>query len=432
MSGVTDLPRRPFKGIMSFAPLLSRNWFARLTRNWFALLTRNWFALLTAIALGWGRLSVAVDADPSADGWEVTAESEAAIDRGLRWLAANQGPEGNWGSNDLGLVAVGALAFLSAGHLPGIGEHGEACERALTYVVTKAKPSGLINIAEARRDMYNHGLATFVLGQAYGMTGDARVGKVLDRALKLIARTQGPVGGWGYEARPQDGDLSLSVMQAKALRSAVDSGFEIPPSVIEKAITNVRGHYFPKGGNAKSPEAELRKLPGQFTYAKGGGNATVAMAAAGVVCLQEFGQYDDWRIAKSMEPVAAAITAFKPQAAHNGQLPLDAYTLNYVGQSLYQVGGPGWREHYPKLRDAVVGSQVLDSKNPANDGKWGAGGHVGGKPGDLYGTAVAVFVLAIPNRYLPILQEGRAEVGQPGDDARAPARAASAGRGPPR
>ena len=189
-------------------------------------------SLLTAVVLVWGRLDAAAVASDAADGWEITAESEAAIDRGLRWLAANQCPEGNWGSNDLGLVAVGALAFLSAGHLPGIGEHGEACERALTYVVTNAKPSGLLNIAAPGRDMYNHGLATFVLGQAYGMTGDARVGKVLDRALKLIARTQGPVGGWAYEAKPQDGDLSLSVMQAKALRSAVDSGFEIPPSVI--------------------------------------------------------------------------------------------------------------------------------------------------------------------------------------------------------
>lgn len=381
-------------------------------------------SLLTAVALVWGRLDAAAVASDATAGWEITPESEAAIDRGLRWLAANQGPEGNWGSNDLGLVAVGALAFFSAGHLPGIGEHGAACERAITYVVTNAKPSGLLNIAGPKRDMYNHGLATFVLGQAYGMTGDARVGKVLDRALKLIARTQGPIGGWAYEAKPQDGDLSLSVMQAKALRSAVDSGFEIPPSVIEKAITNVRGHYWPQGGNPNRPEAELKKLPGRFTYGKGGGNATVAMAAAGVVCLQEFGQYDDWRIAKSMEPVTAAIAALKPNVTHNGQLPLDAYTLNYVGQSLYQVGGPGWREHYPKLRDAIVGSQVIDPKNSAADGKWAAVAHVGDKPGDLYGTAVAVFVLGIPNRYLPILQEGRAE-----DDT--PATASSGGE-PPR
>ena len=360
--------------------------------------------------------------------WEITAESEAAVERGLRWLAANQGPEGNWGSNDLGLVAVGGLAFLSAGHMPGIGEHGEACERALSYVVKNAKPSGLLNIADGRRDTYNHGLATFVLGQAYGMTSDARVGKALDRALKLIARMQGPVGGWGYEAKPQDGDLSLSVMQAKALRSAVDSGFEIPPSVIEKAIVNVRGHYTPQGGNPNRPEAELRKIPGQFTYSKGGGSPTVAMAAAGVVCLQEFGQYDDWRIAKSMERVTTDIAKIKPAKAHNGQMPFDAYTLNYVGQSLYQVGGPGWKQHYPALRDALVGSQVIDPKNPANDGKWAAGNHVSGKPGDLYGTAVAVFVLSIPNRYLPILQEGKIDEPQ----AAAVSRAAVFSGGPRR
>ena len=371
--------------------------------------------------------SAAAAADDDGD-WEITAESDAAVEGGLRWLAANQGPEGNWGSNDLGLVAVGGLAFLSAGHMPGIGEHGEACERALSYVVKNAKPSGLLNIADGRRDTYNHGLATFVLGQAYGMTSDARVGKALDRALKLIARMQGPVGGWGYEAKPQDGDLSLSVMQAKALRSAVDSGFEIPPSLIEKAIVNVRGHYTPQGGNPNRPEAELRKIPGQFTYAKGGGNPTVAMAAAGVVCLQEFGQYDDWRIAKSMERVTTEIAKIKPAKAHNGQMPFDAYTLNYVGQSLYQVGGPGWKQHYPALRDALVGSQVIDPKNPANDGKWAAGNHVSGKPGDLYGTAVAVFVLSIPNRYLPILQEGKIDEPQ----AAAVSRAAVFSGGPRR
>jgi hypothetical protein len=130
------------------------------------------------------------------------------------------------------------------------------------------------------------------------------------------------------------------------------------------------------------------------------------MAAAGVVCLQEFGQYDDWRIPKSMEPVTAAIAAVKPQAQHNGTMPFDAYTLNYIGQSLYQVGGKGWNDHYPKLRDCLVASQQLEAKNPAHNGKWAAQGQVGGKPGELYSTSVAVFILAIPNRYLPILQEG--------------------------
>ena len=349
------------------------------------------------------------DISPASGEWEITPETAAAIEQGLAWLAANQTAAGNWESNDLGLVGVGALAFLANGHMPGVGKYGDNVERALSFIVANAKPSGLLNMADQRRDMYNHGLATFVLGQAYGMTNDPRIGRALDKALKLIARMQGPGGGWGYVAKPEDGDLSLCVMQAKALRSAVDSGLEIPAEVIDRAIARVRLHYHPKHGKRNAPEAELKQGPGQFTYGVGGGNPTVAMAAAGVICLQEFGQYDDWRIPKSMEPVTQAIAAVKPQPQHNGTMPFDAYTLNYVGQSLYQVGGTGWREHYPKLRDSLVASQRRDPKNPAIDGSWNAGAHVDGKSGTLYGTAVAVFVLAIPNRYLPILQEGRSD-----------------------
>ena len=111
--------------------------------------------------------------------WEITPESEQALQRGLEWLAHNQGPQGNWSSDDVGLVSSGALAFLAAGHAPGRGPHGETVRRALSYVMRNAQPSGLLNIANERRDMYNHGLSTFVLGQAYGTTGDRRLGLVL-------------------------------------------------------------------------------------------------------------------------------------------------------------------------------------------------------------------------------------------------------------
>ncbi len=54
-----------------------------------------------------------------------------------------------------------------------------------------------------------------------------------------------------------------------------------------------------------------------------------------------------------------------------------------------------------------MASQVQEPSNQANDGMWHSSGHVGGRPGNLYATSVACFVLAIPNRYLPILQEGK-------------------------
>ena len=133
------------------------------------------------------------------------------------------------------------------------------------------------------------------------------------------------------------------------------------------------------------------------------------MAAAGVVCLQEFGQYEDWRIPKSMSFVSASIQKLGRRKGRDGHLPFDAYTLYYVGQALYQVGGPTWRENYPLLRDSLVDSQVSERSGSKDAGKWDSSGHVGGRPGELYGTAVGCFILAIPNRYLPILQEGRIE-----------------------
>ncbi len=58
-----------------------------------------------------------------------------ALQRGLEWLARNQGRDGNWDSNDLGLVGMGALAYPSAGHLPGRGPYGEVVQRALDHEV---------------------------------------------------------------------------------------------------------------------------------------------------------------------------------------------------------------------------------------------------------------------------------------------------------
>lgn len=339
--------------------------------------------------------------------WEITPQSEQALELGLEWLARNQGPEGNWESNDLGLVSMGVLAFLAAGHTPGRGKYGANVERALSYILKSAKPSGLLNIADPHRDMYNHGLTTFVLGQAHGITNDQGISPVLDRALKLIQNTQCRDGGWDYRAQAQQNghDLSLAVMQAKALRGAVDSGLEVAPEVIDLAIKSVRDHYRTKSGKRGGDDPALQAEPGQFTY--DGNRGTLAMAACGVVCLQEFGQYEDWRIGKNLEMIGREIEQLKLPNKNEGHVPWDAYTLYYVGQALYQVGGQPWQANYPKLRDHLAAGQFRDPNDPSRHGSWHAGQHVGGKPGQLYGTAVGCFILAIPNRYLPILQEGK-------------------------
>jgi len=83
--------------------------------------------------------------------------------------------------------------------------------------------------------------------------------------------------------------------------------------------------------------------------------------------------------------------------------------MYYVAQGLYQVGGARWRDNYPLIRDAIISTQhTIDRNRPSHAGSWETH-KVGGKPGQLFGTSVAVFALSIPNRYLPILQEGETE-----------------------
>ena len=113
------------------------------------------------------------------------------------------------------------------------------------------------------------------------------------------------------------------------------------------------------------------------------------MAAAGVVCLQEFAQYDDWRIEKSMEVVAAAVRDMaKPSDPKKGPLPSDEqffpYAIYYIGQALYQVGGSHWQTCYPLLRDYLVHSQI-HAPQPERDGMWEAHGSVQTETGaDVY------------------------------------------------
>jgi len=81
-----------------------------------------------------------------------------------------------------------------------------------------------------------------------------------------------------------------------------------------------------------------------------------------------------------------------------------------VSQALYQMGGKLWQDGYPLIRKAVVDSQSRKGNDnnlgAESHGSWTAG-RVGGKSGLMFGTAVGVFTLNIPNRFLPILQQGK-------------------------
>ena len=127
----------------------------------------KWAVFIAVCALAGLSLPLCADENPH----EITPLSEAALERGLAWLAKNQGSDGSWGTSDLGLVSMGALAYMSAGHSPGLGRYGRELERALEFIASRSRPSGLLNIADSQRDILGPWIFDFDLSEI----GRARV-----------------------------------------------------------------------------------------------------------------------------------------------------------------------------------------------------------------------------------------------------------------
>lgn len=313
-----------------------------------------------------------------AQGETLAPEVERAIHDGLQYLATHQAGDGSWktetkGSNQMGLMGLAILAFMANGHIGDGGSYADTTNRGIDYLVRQARPNGLLNIASSHYDMYNHGLATLALIEAYGMTGDPEVRRVLDKAVDLIVRCQGPEGGWTYSATRGTHDSSISVMQLLALRAARSVGFAIDAEVINRAHAYVRSCYRGK----------------RFGYQPGGGGASYALTASGTVSLLAAGR------TAAVDPATAggleSLTEDTRNQGVNAQYYF--YATYYAALAAKLAGESGYQDIYPPIVRTLLQSQHAD-------GSWR-----GGSTGRIMNTSVAVFVLSLPQDMLPLCYE---------------------------
>ena len=153
------------------------------------------------------------------------------VTRGLKYLATQQEENGSFGrgrfANHVAITSLAGLAFMSGGHVPGRGIYGDKVQGALEFVLDHCQESGLIAAQTAHGPMYGHGFATLFLGEIYGMSpSDDRVRTALEKAVDLIVRTQNREGGWRYQPVPVDADVSVTICEVMALRSARNAGIK--------------------------------------------------------------------------------------------------------------------------------------------------------------------------------------------------------------
>ncbi len=320
------------------------------------------------------------DAPAAVRGDEITAGQEASVAKGLAWLARAQGRDGAYGqgggsNKHAGITALAGLAFMQAGNLPGRGKYGENVQKCLDFVLASCQESGLISSDNSHGPMYGHGFATLFLGEVYGMTGDENVKEKLQRAIRLIQKTQNREGGWRYQPVPYDADISVTITQVMALRAARDAGIKVEKEVIDNAIKYVRACRNPDGG---------------FSYmanSGGGGGSGFARTAAGVATLYYAGISEGEEITAGL----AYLKQFTPRKGPGGAKVEGHYFYGnyYAVQAMFLAGGDNWATFYPAIRD-----QLIVRQNP--DGRWS------GEAGEDYGTSMALIILQMPNRYLPV------------------------------
>lgn len=313
---------------------------------------------------------------------ELTPETRKAVDKGLAWLARNVDQNGtinSQGGDSAAIMALAGIAFLAGGNIPNDGPYGEKTSVILDYVLKNCQNTGLISSPGYGEPMYGHGFATLFLAEAYGMTKREDIGEKLRNAVRLIVRTQQPnVGGWRYQPQPNDSDLSVTICQVMALRAARNAGIEVPNQTIQDALDYVKKSQCPDGG---------------FMYTLGGGGSMYPRSAAGVACLyyMRSGNDFDGEIKKGI----GYLKAHMPNGnlgARGGDEGNFYYGNYYATQAMFMYGGDAWEEYWPNIRKTLLARQGAD-------GSWQ------GEAGPVYGTSMALIMLQVPNRLLPILQK---------------------------
>lgn len=317
-------------------------------------------------------------------------EAAAAVDRGLRWLAAHQNKNGSFGSSQVPVAttSIAGLAFLANGNVPGRGRYGDQVKSAVKYLLEcqsyNSRRGFITEPGGGGSRMHGHGYATLFLGELLGMTNDSARGldleklrEVLRKAVDVIQQSQSKDGGWFYDPQPVGDEGSVTVTQVQALRSARNAGMKVDKTKIDKAVQYIRKSANPDGGV-------------RYSLSSGGGESSFALTSAGVSVMNYLGEYTMPEIDRGLKYLAAAMEGKGAGARHNRGSYI-SYETFYATLAFYHAGGDYWAKYWPRLRADIL-------KRQEKDGSWQ-------EPyGPEFGTAFAVLTLQVPNQYLPIFQ----------------------------
>ena len=331
-----------------------------------------------------------------------TQESEKAVNHGIAWLISHQNADGSWSLNNFhanckgkhpncggagtaksNTAATGLvlLPLLAAGNTHQSGEYQQQVADAITWLKETQKENGDLLANGDQQRMYSHSIAAIALCETYGMTQDPELRPAVDKALDFIVKAQhAATGGWRYKPN-EAADTSVVGWAMMALKSGEMAGIPVP----QPALDNVAKWLARVEGN--------KPVGGVFGYQNA--NATPAMTAEGLLCLQFMG-------AGRNDPRMRAGADYLLKNLPEPNQKRTSYYWYYGTQVMYHMQGQYWEAWNGKLRDHLVSTQVKDGPLA---GTWGPQDNWEKSGGRIYATAVKLLMLEVYYRHLPLYEQ---------------------------
>ena len=316
-----------------------------------------------------------------------SGRGEEAVLRALRWLKAKQDPDGSWKTEDKtsapAMASLALLCYLAHNETPASPEFGATVEKAMKYIVSTQKSNGGFgDNAMSQHGVYEHGICTYAITEAFGLTKIIALKEAMDKGIQLIIDGQQSGGGFDYAyAKGARWDLSVCGWQYQALKAARMAGCS--NEKIEEAIN--KGIDFLRK-SAHQPNAG-------FSYSAGFGS-TPSMTGAGTLCLQLLGKPDCPEVRDGIKWMnESKDKVFEVTWEKDEKVKNPVYAWYYITQAKFQKGDKDWKDWNPKFSTAVIRNQIIEGKL----GHWTGGDH----GGTVYTTAMCCLMLEVYYRYLP-------------------------------
>ena len=326
-------------------------------------------------------------------------KGEAGVRRALDWFTRHQEPDGRWSceksggtaAHDNAATGLAILCYYGWGvkHTEKGGDdaaYQEPLARGVKWLAGRVGKDGDLTGGLAA-GMYDQGIATMALAEAYGLTGDEALRPALERAVGYILRAQNKRhGGWRYKPDSSDGDTSIFGWQIMALTSARMAGLDVPQEALDRSKLWL-------------DRVATGRHKGRYGYTDKG--AKHAMTAEAMFCWQLMGRAPtDPRMKESAE--------FIEDEMPGGGRP-NYYYWYYACLALYQHQGPVWEKWNERMRRALLPSQITGGEHA---GSWAPNGAYR-QGGRVVSTALATLSLEVYYRYLPMYAIPTAD--KPGD-----------------